>query len=152
MYIRSSFVHLCACQQFSVRRKFNICLVIEYWKYNLFVSSSFIVTLCLETLQARTNVYQIYIRFHYSVRGWLSNAICTLVSILLAEFIFYLFEVNLYFILLLAKNILYTCALRTGHAGRVDERIYRCRSIIILYVQQLLCGVPSMGYAFLRPA
>ena len=71
-----------------------------------FVPSSFIVILCLETLGA----WQIKIKdFNIRVGIWPSNSIFTLVSILLGELIFYLFELKLYFILLLAANSFSVC-------------------------------------------
>ena len=76
--------------------------------------------------------------FSIRVGRWLNNSIFTLNLFLLEELIFYLFEVKLYLILLLATNIVYACALGTGRAGRFDERIFRCRSTIILLGQQLL--------------
>jgi hypothetical protein len=62
------------------------------------------------------------------------------IEFVLGELIFYLFEVKLYLFCYLRQSdkYLYACAMGTGRAGRVDERIYRCRSIIIPLGQQLL--------------
>ena len=87
-----------------------ICLVIEYWKYNLFVSSSFIVTLCLETLGAWQIKIQIHIRLQYTCWQMAQQFNLFIAFILLGEFIFYLFEVKLYFIFATCnKYFIYVC-------------------------------------------
>jgi hypothetical protein len=104
-------LYICAPANNSLRgESLIICLVIEYWKYNLFVSSSFIVTLCLETLGAWQIKIQIHIRLQYTCWQMAQQFNLFIAFILLGEFIFYLFEVKLYFIFATCnKYFIYVC-------------------------------------------